>query len=268
MNLHFYKYQGTGNDFIMVDNRELHFTLDKSAIAQLCDRRFGIGADGLILLQNHADFDFEMVYFNADGGASSMCGNGGRCIVAFAQHLKVIDSVTRFMAVDGAHEAVVLTDGSVELKMSDVPIVNMEGMDFVLNTGSPHYVRIVGNAETTDTVAEGRKIRFSPAFAEHGINVNFLSVLGTAKVATYERGVEDETLSCGTGVTASAIATYLYRKLSAKQYMEIGNVMDTQDIAIRTKGGLLSVRFQPEPNGSFTNIWLCGAATRVFEGFI
>lgn len=269
MNLHFYKYQGTGNDFIVLDNREGHFSLDERIIAQLCDRRFGVGGDGLMLLENAPNYDFRMVYYNADGNESSMCGNGGRCLVAFAKKLGIFTQKTRFLAVDGAHEAVFLADNRVSLKMQDVQDVAMDGMDFVLNTGSPHFVRMVYDAKTVQVVQEGRKVRNSDRYKAEGINVNFVSRKGNGiVVTTYERGVEDETLSCGTGVTAAAIAAFLYQKMAAKKVHEYGNMTDEQQVEIETKGGALAVSFQLEPTGSLTNVWLTGAAELVFEGFL
>jgi diaminopimelate epimerase len=285
MNLHFYKYQGTGNDFVLIDNREAHFKNDAATVARLCDRKFGVGADGLILLENidgvktdsniknNSHFDFKMVYFNADGNESSMCGNGGRCLVAFAKFLKIQPkngNIYQFLAIDGAHEALVNADETVELKMQNVANVTMDGMDYVLNTGSPHFVRMAYDAEKVDVFTEGKKVRNSETYKNEGINVNFVSRIdkNTIKVTTYERGVEDETLSCGTGVTAAAIASYLQQKLAAKQWIDYGNITDPQTTNVRTKGGNLQVRFQMEADGSFTDVWLCGAAEMVFEGFL
>ncbi len=269
MNLHFYKYQGTGNDFVIIDNREKHFIANIETIKMLCDRRFGVGGDGLMLLENAENYDFRMVYFNADGNESSMCGNGGRCLVAFAKKMGVLKTSCRFIAVDGEHEAIINADNTVSLKMQDVLKVEMDGMNFVLNTGSPHYVRMVYDANTVKVAEEGRKIRYSDDYKKEGINVNFVSRRGHGiVVTTYERGVEDETLSCGTGVTAAAIAAFLYQKMAAKQMSEYGNITDRQEMSITTKGGSLSVRFQLEPNGSVTDIWLTGPAMLVFEGFL
>lgn len=255
----FYKYQGTGNDFVMIDQREMQQLTrqDVLKIEHLCDRRFGIGADGLILLQNHEGYDFEMIYFNADGRESSMCGNGGRCIVAFAKQLGIIEERANFLAIDGEHEALVRPDGWVELKMGDVPNVESGTDFFYLNTGSPHYVTFVDEVERFDVVGEGRAIRNSQRFKREGTNVNFVEATpeGIA-VATYERGVEDETLSCGTGVTAAALAYYLQAENKQQR-----------SVAIQSKGGHLEVRFEPNEKG-FKNIWLCGSATFVFSGDI
>lgn len=257
-NIPFHKYQGAGNDFVMVDNRAGIFpdASDVALIARLCDRRFGIGADGLILLENAPDFDFRMVYFNADGRESSMCGNGGRCIVAFAKHLGIIGEHCRFTAIDGPHEARMAAPDWVELNMSDVAAVTQTSDgDYVLNTGSPHYVQFVDQLEELPVAALGRKIRYSETYQAAGINVNFVEPTETGiAVATYERGVEDETLSCGTGVTAAAIAFYLKNP-------KAGNT----DVSIDTKGGKLRVRFKPV-GSRFEEVWLCGPAVRVFEG--
>ena len=267
----FWKYQGAGNDFIILDQRENRRLTreDTGKIARLCDRRFGIGADGLILLELRQGFDFEMIYFNADGNESSMCGNGGRCIAAFARHLGIIHGHGRFWAIDGEHEAVIMTkpdatdaekDLWVELKMSDVKNIKQEENVFILNTGSPHYVRFEKEVEQLDMVQEGRSVRYSDRFKKDGINVNLVRVNSdeSLDIRTYERGVEDETLACGTGVTAAAIASCTYRARNS------GHV----SIPVHAKGGDLAVRFQANADGSFSDIWLCGPAVQVFEGEI
>jgi diaminopimelate epimerase len=256
MKIQFHKYQGTGNDFILIDNRELLFPKNRTKlIHKLCDRRFGIGADGLILLQNKSGFDFEMMYYNSDGKEGSMCGNGGRCTVAFAKKLGLIDDKTNFTAVDGAHEAIVKNE-TVSLKMSNVNGIEKIGKDYFLNTGSPHYVRYVSNISTLDVVKEGRKVRTNERFNKQGTNVNFVEQKeGVLQVRTYERGVEDETLSCGTGVTAVAlIAAYKKSKSNAKQF------------SIKTLGGKLKVAFYQNSMNAFTDIWLIGPAELVFSG--
>jgi diaminopimelate epimerase len=254
----FHKYQGTGNDFVMIDDRAVAFDeTDHARIAHLCHRRFGIGADGLILLRNKAGYDFEMVYFNADGHPSSMCGNGGRCTVAFAKFLGVIADQAHFLAVDGPHDARVEADGTVRLKMQDVAAPRPAGADVFLNTGSPHHVRFLpaGLAEL-NVFAEGRSIR--QAHSEAGTNVNFVEVPASPSqpwpVRTYERGVEDETYSCGTGVTAVALAA------SARGA--------TSPVQLSTPGGTLEVSFRARPDGGFEDVWLSGPALRVFEGSI
>lgn len=253
----FYKYQGAGNDFVMIDNRQKVMEItEHQRIEQLCDRRFGIGADGLILIQNHPDYDFEMVYFNADGYQTSMCGNGGRCAVAFAKKLGIIDTKTRFLAIDGEHEAIIEKEDWVELQMTNVDTVEINKDNFVLDTGSPHYVTFVNDLNGVDVFNQGRAVRYNDRFSEKGINVNFVENTSQGiSVATYERGVEDETLACGTGVTACAIAHWIKNQQST-------------DILIKAKGGDLSVRFEPFGNNQFRNIWLCGGATYVFEGNI
>lgn len=258
MSFPFYKYQGAGNDFVMVDNRDHIFpdASDTALIARVCDRRFGIGADGLILLEDAPGFDFRMVYFNADGRESSMCGNGGRCIVAFAQRLGIVREKYHFIAIDGPHEAVITAQDWVELKMSDVAaITQTDGGDYILNTGSPHYVQFLGTLDALPVAERGRSIRYSDAFRKEGINVNFVAPGSEGiSVATYERGVEDETLSCGTGVTAAALAWSLRHPDKARTR-----------VPITTKGGQLEVRFQATEKG-FEQIWLCGPAVFVFEG--
>ena len=254
----FFKYQGTGNDFVLIDDRDGSFPRNNQAlIEQLCHRRFGIGADGLILLQNDPDYDFRMVYFNADGAEGSMCGNGGRCIVRFAHDLGVFEHETRFIAVDGEHTAVV-SDTDILLKMSDVSeIEDRRGLTY-LNTGSPHVVRFVDELESLDVVAEGRAIRYDPAFPG-GTNVNFAQVLDdhTVYVRTYERGVEDETYSCGTGVTAVALV--------ARQQHSMPD-----PVAIQTIGGNLRVSFNAvaDNNKQFNTIYLIGPAKQVYAGTI
>ena len=259
MTIPFYKYQGAGNDFIIIDNREKSYLNpnDQVLIERLCDRRFGIGADGLILLNNLEGYDFEMVYFNADGQGSSMCGNGGRCIVAFAKHLGIIDKQCTFLAIDGPHEAIIEATDWVELKMTDVQQIEIGENYYYLDTGSPHYVLFKDTLSDLDVVKEGRSIRYSDRFKEVGTNVNFVETNSKGiAVATYERGVEDETLACGTGVTACAIAHYLKHNKSIEPKVEI-----------QAKGGQLKVRFESVGTG-FTNIWLCGPAQLVFKGEI
>lgn len=253
----FFKYQGTGNDFVLIDNRKTSLLTrkDTEKIQRMCDRRFGIGADGLILLQNTPGHDFEMVYFNADGRESSMCGNGGRCVSAFAKMLGIIQSKCNFLAIDGEHEAIVSETGWVELKMGNVNQIETGDDCFVLNTGSPHYVVFVEDISNLNVAESGRVIRYSDRFRKEGINVNFVEKKPDGIiVATYERGVEDETLSCGTGVTAAAISFFLKSGLTQKAV-----------IAVETKGGNLKVRLEKTANG-FENIWLCGPTAKTFAG--
>jgi len=251
----FYKYQGTGNDFIIIDNRLQ--TIDKSntkRIAELCDRRFGIGADGFILLENDETSDFKMVYYNADGNESTMCGNGGRCITAFAKFLGVIENEAEFLAIDGLHKAKIEND-IVHLQMQNVSKVeNFEYHQF-LDTGSPHHVELVSDLENFEVKARGAKIRYGTPYNEVGSNVNFVEAISkdTFAVRTYERGVEDETLSCGTGVTAVALAMYNSGKT------------ESNSVNLQTQGGDLKVTFNNHSNG-YNNIWLIGPATQVFKG--
>lgn len=260
MKLEFYKYQGTGNDFIMIDNRQHVLSKNNTNFIKfLCDRKFGIGADGLILLENPEvpQDDFKMVYFNADGRESSMCGNGGRCIVAFAKHLEIVDEKAAFTAIDGFHEATI-TNELVGLKMMNVTgVEDRSGAAFV-NTGSPHHVIFSEEIESLDLKKEGAAIRYSEDYQSiGGTNVNFVALVdkATYKVRTYERGVEDETLSCGTGVTAVALASYATGRT------------DVTTVHLKTPGGELAVSFEPAGNG-FKNIWLTGPAKQVFKGEI
>ena len=257
----FTKYQGTGNDFIMIDHRGEKWLdhEDREMINKLCDRRFGIGADGLILLEEEEGYDFKMVYFNADGNQSTMCGNGGRCVVAFANSLGLIGDSCSFLAIDGIHLGRIVGE-EIQIQMIDVEEAICNGSDYVLDTGSPHFVRFVSDAAELDIISEGKGIRYSEAFKEDGINVNFVSKVGDGiLVATYERGVEDETLSCGTGVTAAALSYAMYANLHSGDY----------EIPIRSKGGNLKVSFAyNKEEQSFANVWLIGQAKAVFNGEI
>ena len=255
MTVHFYKYQGTGNDFVIIDNRNKEFPIDNTQlIEQLCDRKFGIGADGLILLENSDTTDFKMVYFNADGNQSSMCGNGGRCIVAFAKYLNIIDTETSFMAIDGIHYATI-NGNRVNLQMSNIENIEVQDSHIFLNTGSPHHIEYVENVSEIDVKNLGKEIRNGAPYFQEGTNVNFVEQVNpnTFKVRTYERGVEDETLSCGTGVTAVAIAS---------NYLEKTN---EETINIETLGGKLSVNFIKE-NTIFKSVFLNGPTQLVFQG--
>jgi len=253
----FYKYQGTGNDFVMIDNRQQYFSKnDTKQIKYLCNRRFGIGADGLILLENHTDLDFKMVYYNADGNESSMCGNGGRCLVAFAQHLGVIKNKAVFEAIDGIHHATIEND-TVKLQMLDVDSVEKHENHTFLNTGSPHHVQFEDSIDDFDIKTKGAKIRYGAPYNQVGSNVNFVKKLSDSsfRVRTYERGVEDETLSCGTGVTAVAIA------------MNAIGITNKTLVDLEVEGGKLQVCFNVE-NGVYKNVWLIGPAQFVFKGDI
>ena len=259
MKTEFFKYQGTGNDFVVIDNRNGHdLNLTHEQVRSLCDRRFGIGADGLMLLNEKPGYDFEMVYFNADGREGSMCGNGGRCLVKFAESLGIRKEVYKFIATDGEHEAKIDAEGIVSLKMNDVDIIVNHHSDFLVETGSPHYVKLVPQLANLDVFKKGREIRYSRDFEKAGINVNFVEQLDEPDkifVRTYERGVENETLSCGTGVTAAALVCY-------------HNENGFNEVEVKTLGGRLNVEFDRVDDGKFRNIWLCGPAKQVFSGII
>lgn len=252
--MEFYKYQGTGNDFVMIDNRDLSFPKEQRLIEQICNRRLGVGGDGLILLEKDENMDFKMVYYNSDGNESTMCGNGGRCIVAFAHFLNIFQQKTTFTAVDGLHEAEI-NQGVVKLKMIDVENINTDGDCFVLNTGSPHFVKYVERVEVYNVYQNGYDIRNSANYKKEGINVNFVEQIRDNEifVRTYERGVEAETLSCGTGVTASAITFMKDRNISS--------------VVVKTLGGNLKV-YAENREGIFRNVWLEGPAKQVFKGNI
>ena len=253
----FYKYQGTGNDFVMLDNRLKTFDKkDTKQVAFLCDRRFGVGADGLILLENHPTADFKMVYYNADGNESSMCGNGGRCLVAFAKFLNIVKDRATFEAIDGMHDAII-EDDIIKLRMQDVTEVEKHTNHIFLNTGSPHHVQKEANLKGLDIKTEGAKIRYGSPYNEIGTNVNFVSKIDevTFAVRTYERGVEAETLSCGTGVTAVALAMHY-----------IGET-EKNVITLQVEGGTLQVSFNKKGN-AYHDIWLIGPAKQVFKGIL
>lgn len=250
----FSKYQATGNDFILIDNRQLFFPKkDSKKIAELCHRRFGIGADGLILLENHDSLDFKMVYFNSDGRESSMCGNGGRSVVHFAQYLKLIKDKAVFEAVDGIHQAFI-ENNLVKLEMANVDKIEDKNNAVFLNTGSPHHVEFIDNLKDFDVVEKGRKLRYE-TYGNAGSNINFAEQIDEDSffVRTYERGVEDETYSCGTGVTAVALAAFYKGKTRSK------------NLTIKTPGGVLKIYFEQAGSG-FQNIFLEGLAVRVFNG--
>jgi diaminopimelate epimerase len=253
--MEFYKYQGTGNDFIIIDNRKNQIELSKDQIKKVCDRRFGIGADGLMLLQLKDPYDFEMIYFNADGNESSMCGNGGRCLVQFAHDIGIKKQEYFFIAIDGDHSALINDDGWVHLKMKDVKSIKTIGQHYLLDTGSPHYVVYENEVLEVKVYEKGKQIRYSEPFKEEGVNVNFVQVMDNDSiyVRTYERGVEDETLSCGTGVTAAAIVS-------------AHNERGFNAVEVRTLGGKLRVEFDRIDEDHYENVWLCGPATFVFKG--
>ncbi|CAN5160277.1 diaminopimelate epimerase [soil metagenome] len=257
MLIDFFKYQGTGNDFIILDNRTGAFNeLTEEQINFMCNRKKGIGADGLMMLNTSIEFDFEMIYFNADGKAGSMCGNGGRCMIRFVDSLGIHKHIYRFYAADGEHLAEI-ADNIIRLKMNDVNAIEQHTRYSFVNTGSPHYVRFVDDVKSYDVVQNGREIRNSSKFKEEGVNVNFVQHVDedTIYVRTYERGVEDETLSCGTGVTAAALVA---------AHNETGFNL----VEVKTSGGNLSVEFDKMSEERFQNIWLCGPAVFVFKGSI
>ncbi len=250
----FYKYQGTGNDFILFDNRDGSISLTGVEIKEMCDRHFGIGADGVMLLERAEGYDFKMAYYNSDGKESTMCGNGGRCMVAFAKKLGIINDIADFIAIDGPHKATISEDGMVSLQMKNVGRIDTAADGIVLNTGSPHFVVWVPDVNAVDVFTEGRAIRNRAAYQPDGINVNFVQVMpDRLLVRTYERGVEDETLSCGTGVTAAAIAAAT-------------NKVGDFATGIQTPGGNLRVSFTKADAGTAEQVILTGAATFVFKG--
>jgi diaminopimelate epimerase len=260
MHLKFYKYQGTGNDFVLINNLDKQVELTQEQIAFICNRKFGIGADGFMLLEQSNNYDFEMKYYNADGNLGSMCGNGGRCIVKFAYDLDLIGEHAMFLAVDGVHEATIDNKSNiVSLEMMDVDnIKKIDNSTCELNTGSPHYVKFISSIDSLNVVEEGRKIRYSDTYKNDGINVNFLSAKNNVlHIRTYERGVEDETLSCGTGVTAAAIAA-----------IKLGLIdNNTMPVILKSQGGELQVSFD-RVDDKFTNVILSGPALKSFEGEI
>jgi diaminopimelate epimerase len=253
MKIPFQKYEATGNDFVIIDNRKGEYFFSIDQIKKICNRKFGVGADGLMLIERHPTLDFNLIYFNSDGSAS-LCGNGSRAAVRMASSLGMINGHATFNAYDGLHDAEVLPNSIVRLKMNDVREVKKSDNGFFINTGSPHFIQTVSNAKDFAVVEEGKKIRYSELFKPGGTNANFIELLpnNTIFVRTYERGVEDETLSCGTGVTAAAIAA----KFQGYQ----------SPVGIRTLGGELSVEFKSSQDGSFTDVYLIGPAKKVFEG--
>lgn len=257
MRFRFQKFQGTGNDFVIIDNRDLRFPKDDVAlIEKICDRRFGIGADGLMLVEDADGYDFRMVYYNSDGRQSTMCGNGGRCISKFTFLNKISDASGQFIAIDGPHDYSINEEGFVKLNMIDVHDIEKVGEDYVMFTGSPHYVRFVSDLFEMDMYNGGRSIRYSERFAKEGINVNFVEKSDdVCALRTYERGVEDETYSCGTGTVAAALSI-------AERFSIAGG-----PVHLNTKGGPLNVYFEKK-DGGYQDIWLEGPATFVFEGVL
>ncbi len=259
MAIKFFKYHGTGNDFIMVDSRELEDKIfTEKMVSRLCNRHLGIGADGLILLMKDAKFDFHMKYFNSDGREGTMCGNGGRCITAFARSLGIIKDKAHFTGIDGKHESHIKKDGQISLNMIDVNEIKVFSDGYLINTGSPHFVTFRNDIYSIDVYKEGREIRYESRFGIGGTNVNFVHMISDNefKMRTYERGVENETLACGTGTVASAICAYIRKKTDKTSYI------------IHAPGGELHVKFKPEGQESFRDIWLEGPAEYVFSGEI
>ena len=256
MTVEFYKYHGTGNDFVLIDNRSLFFDKNNTElISKICSRHFGVGADGLILLENDNLYDFKMIYFNSDGKQTSMCGNGGRCIISFAKKLNIDDDKANFMAIDWIH-AVINNNNLIKIKMNTVSEIQNINTGFLLDTGSPHFVKFCDSIDNINVFEFGRELRNNKEISEDGVNINFTEVIDNSsiKVRTYERGVENETLSCGTGVIASALSAY--KK----------GLVDTNRIKINTLGGELFVSF--EFNNIYKNIWLEGPAIEVYKGQI
>ncbi len=259
MTIQFDKYQGAGNDFVILDNRSGNYTeLSPVQIALLCDRHKGIGADGLILIHADSKSDFYMQYFNSDGNESTLCGNGGRCAVAFAYEKEIIKNSTTFSAVDGLHTAIYTSPLKVKLEMNDVAEFYQSGTAIITNTGSPHYVQLVEDVDSIDVQKEGAAVRYSDAFKPGGLNVNFVQKEDTThyKIRTYERGVEGETLACGTGTVAAALAMH-YTKVSA----------EGTELHFKALGGNLTVTFE-KTAGRYHSIFLIGPAAFVFSGSI
>jgi diaminopimelate epimerase len=259
MLLKFYKYHGAGNDFIMIDCRnsdESFFSNER--VKFLCDRHFGIGADGLILLLKDNTDEFRMKYFNSDGMEGTMCGNGGRCITTFAHDLGIIKKSTVFTGIDGSHRAEIIRPGLISLKMTDVKGVKEFPDGYLVDTGSPHFVTFRKSVSDIDVYSEGRNLRHQQRFANAGVNINFVEDVSqnVCRMRTFERGVENETLACGTGAVAAAISSYCRQKTDKNSY------------SIEVPGGTLTVRFNPHDNMSFTDVWLEGPVKFVFKGEI
>ena len=257
MNLDFFKYHGAGNDFIIIDNRKGCFPKENRTdlIKSLCHRKFGIGSDGLILLDNDEEHDFYMDFYNPDG-SQSFCGNGSRCVVMFAAHLGIVQKECVFRSIHGVNRAEICDDLNIKLQMFDVKNLEISDDFHFMNTGSPHYNVFVENVENTDLVTFARQIRYNDRFKEQGTNVNIISKNDNGiKIRTYERGVEDETWACGTGATACAIS-----------YAVINDLNGNNEVKVETKGGLLAISFKTEDLKHFTSIYLTGPAVFIFKG--
>lgn len=260
MKVQFSKYHGTGNDFVVIDGREQDTSgFDPDLIGQICDRRLGIGGDGLIILRESERADFRMLYYNSDGYEGTMCGNGGRCITAFASRLGIISMDATFEGIDGLHSATILPNEEIRLRLRDVEGIRWMEDGYLLDTGSPHFVKFVSQLELIDVAAEGREIRNQQRFGKHGVNVNFVERSGgpnRISVRTFERGVENETHSCGTGVAAAAICSYFHYKSDILSYH------------VGTPGGNLNVSFRSQYHNQFSDIYLTGPAAHVYDGSI
>ena len=260
MIVQFSKYHGTGNDFVMIDGRSQDTSyFDSDLIRSICDRRFGIGGDGMIILESSNPYDFMMRHYNSDGYEGTMCGNGGRCITAFARELGMIKHDTTFEGIDGVHSATILPSGEIRLKLRDVDGIRWVEDGYLVDTGSPHFIKYVSLLNELDVDREGREIRNQARFGKKGVNVNFVEVGGSSNrisVRTYERGVEAETYSCGTGVTAAAICSYFHFKTDIFSYH------------VHTLGGNLNVSFKAQHHKHFTDIHLTGTASHVYDGTI
>jgi len=267
MKIHFYKYQATGNDFVLIDNREGKFSFSIPQIQKICDRRFGVGADGLMLIEKHSTLTFNLVYYNSDG-SQSLCGNGSRAAVMMASFLGMLNGKTKFNAYDGPHDAELLNSEIVRLKMNDVTEVRKVGDDIFINTGSPHHLRFVKDADEYPVVDEGRKIRNSKSYTPAGTNVNFIELKGNNSiyVRTYERGVEDETFSCGTGVTAAALAASFYGYTSPVHVLVKGGELSVEFKSARMADQPLQTGLPADESATFQDIFLIGPAKMVFEG--
>ena len=256
MIIEFYKYHGTGNDFVLIDNRSQFFDKNNiELISKICSRHTGVGADGLILLENDNQYDFKMIYFNSDGKQTSMCGNGGRCVISFAKKLNIIDDKVTFLAIDGLHEGIIKGE-TIKIKMIKVSNIHEVYNGCLLDTGSPHFVKFCPSVNKINVLKSGRELRNNKEISEDGVNINFTEIIDnySIKFRTYERGVENETLSCGTGVIASALSAYSK------------GLVDSNRIKISTLGGELFVSF--DFKNVYDNIWLEGPAIEVFKGQI
>ena len=253
MILNFYKYQGTGNDFIIIDIRNLKYNFEEKDFKKLCDRKFGIGADGVMLIGLHDKFDFHMQFYNPDG-STSFCGNGSRCAVLYCFHQGLCQRKTSFLTNDGPHHAEILNSNEVKISLiSPIKVDKLDNGDFKANTGSPHYVKFTDNMKNEDFISKCREIRYSDDFKDEGINVNFVLEKNQGiQVRTYERGVENETLSCGSGVTAAA--------LSFASWKSLNNIIN-----VKTKGGDLKVEYKLM-DMAFEDVYLIGPAHYVFRG--